>query len=98
MTENPTITPIQLDSSTLALYLELAPSKVVLFQAIFESYEGVATVRTVDKEGSLVCLLTTKEMLSECLNILDSVRVELGWRAVADLAKIADANMDLISN
>jgi len=93
---NHELIPVQLDPTTLALYLELTPSKVVLFQAIFESYEGVATVRTVDKEGSLVCLLTTPDMLQECFRILDSVREELAWRPVADLSKLTDANNDLI--
>jgi hypothetical protein len=96
MAQNLNIDPIPLDSSTLALYLEIAPSKVVLFQAIFESYEGLATVRTVDKDGCLVCLLTNQDMLGECLKVLDSVREELGWRVVSDTAKIMDANKDLI--
>ena len=87
---------VPLDSSTLALYLEIAPSKVVLFQAIFESYEGLATVRTVNKDGCLVCLLTNQDMLGECLNVLDSVRAELGWRVISDTAKIQDANKDLV--
>ena len=96
MAQNLNIDPVQLDSSTLVLYLEIAPSKVVLFQAIFESYEGLATVRTVDKDGCLICLLTNKDMLGQCLNVLSSVRKELGWRVVSDTAKICDANIDLI--
>ena len=90
------LSPVLLDTNTLALYLELAPSKVVLFQAIFESYEGLATVRTVDKSGCLICLLTTSDMLTECQEVLESLREQVGWRPVLDSAKLHNANIDLI--
>ena len=68
------------DSDTPVLYLEVPAAKVILFQAIFEMYEGVAIVRTVDVKRSLVCVLSTPSMVEECRNVLDSIQDEIGWK------------------
>lgn len=76
--------PLRLDDQTLVFVLELPPARVVLFQAHFELYEGVATIRTVSPRDSVVCVLTTPAMLDDCRQVLDSVRESLQWRAAAN--------------
>ena len=75
--------PDKLDSDTHILYLKVPGSKVVYLQGIFEIYEGVGTVRTLDIKKSLVSVLTTTDMLSECFNILESIKDEVGWVSIA---------------
>lgn len=69
-----------IDSVMQAIYLELPESKVVLLQAIFEMYEGLGLVRTLDREKSFVCVLTSKDLLTDCKNLLGSIKGDLMWR------------------
>lgn len=69
----------ELDDQTLALYIEVPGSQVVLFQAYFETYEGVGLVRTLDIRQSLVSVLTTKSQLEDCMELLSSIRGEIHW-------------------
>ncbi|MCO6431078.1 MAG: DUF4911 domain-containing protein [Deltaproteobacteria bacterium] len=72
-----------LDECCLALYLEVPGSKVVLLQGLFELYEDLAVVRTLSVKRSLVCLITTKHMLRECMAALESIREMVPWRPAA---------------
>lgn len=69
-----------LDDCLYALYLEVPGAKVVMLQGFFESYEGLATVRTLDLKQSLVCLLATYDMLADCFRVLQDIKSEISWR------------------
>jgi len=70
----------KIDYYTCMIYLELPGSRVVLLQAFFESYEGLGVVRTLDIRQGLVCILTTPDMLSEALAVLEAEQDSLAWR------------------
>lgn len=70
----------QLDPHTFGIYLEVPAAKVVFFQAVFETYEGLGTVRTIDIGRSLVCLVTTDSQLEQCLAALESLKARVPWR------------------
>ena len=72
----------ELDSHTYAIYLEVPGSKVVLLQSLFENYEGLGTVRTLDIRKSLVCILTTSSLKEDCLRALSEMRNLVPWREV----------------
>ena len=72
--------PERLDQSTWAFYLEVPTSKVVLLQALFELYEGLGTVRTLDLKSSLVCVMTSEVLLAECAAALQAISTEIPWR------------------
>ena len=72
----------QLDPYTYAIYLEVPGSKVVLLQGLFENYEGLGTVRTLDIRKSLVCILTTSSVKDECLAALNGIKSLVPWREV----------------
>lgn len=72
----------QLDSESVAIYLEVPGSSVVMFQAILESYDGIGVVRTLSIRDSLICILTTPSMVDSLLDLLHSVRDNLPWRAL----------------
>lgn len=69
-----------MDEHCIALYLEVPGSQIVKFQATFEIYEAVAISRTLSVTRSMVCLLTTPDMLNDCLAILESIRHNVNWR------------------
>jgi hypothetical protein len=79
------IVPDKLDDLTYAIYLEVPGSKVVLLQGLFETYEGVGTVRTIDIRRSLICILTTPEMFLDCASILKNICDKVPWRSAANL-------------
>jgi len=80
---NSHIEPIELDCDTVAFYLRINSAQVVIFQAIVESYEGVATVRTVDIEQSLISMLTTRDQVADCQTLLSSLQPYIPWRCAA---------------
>jgi hypothetical protein len=78
------IVPVVLDEHTVAFYLRINSAQVVIFQAIIESYEGIATVRTVDIEQSLISVLTTHDQVSDCQTLLGSLQPYIPWSCAAD--------------
>ncbi|MEY4701956.1 MAG: hypothetical protein RL326_2143 [Pseudomonadota bacterium] len=71
---------ILVDQHSVALYLEVPRSQVVLLQAYFDLYDGVATVRTLQSDRSVVCVLTTPSQLDTCLGVLHTVRAQVTWQ------------------
>jgi hypothetical protein len=82
------IAPIELlpdviDAGTWAYYLSVPSEKVVLLQALFELYEGLGVVRTLNLRKSLVCVLTTPLVGEDCRRALEAMRALVPWQSVA---------------
>ena len=77
------IEAVEVDKIARAIFLELPPSDVVMLQALMESYEGVATVRTIDLKRSLVCVVTTASLLETAVAVLEGLKPSVRWRAVS---------------
>ena len=77
------IQPLVIDQHTVAFYLQLDGAQIVLFQAMVESYEGLATVRTVDIERSLISMITTPDQVADCQTLLSSLQPTIPWRCAA---------------
>ncbi len=69
-----------LDPDSVAIYLEVPRSNVVLLQAYFELYDGVGTVSTLQGDRPVVCVLTPPTQLDACLSVLDAVRGQVSWQ------------------
>lgn len=82
--------PIAIDSETYAIFLEVPHAQVVALQARFEIYEGLATVRTVDKGFSLVSVVTTASLLPECVAALQAAKSEIQWRELEDESRFEE--------
>jgi len=80
--------PRRLDAHTWAIFLEVPGSKIVSLQALFETYEGLGTLRTIDAQNSLVCVLTTDSLLTDCKQALDSIRNMIPWRLAEESALV----------
>lgn len=73
----------QLDDYTCAIYLEVPGSKVVLFQGYFELFEGLGLVRTLSIRKSLICVLTTPDLVTTCLQVLEAIKAHVPHRFVS---------------
>lgn len=51
-------------------------SDIVYTNQIFESYEGIGLLRTVDKETTHMCVYTNSWMVEKCLNLLNNLKGE----------------------
>lgn len=71
--------PVAIDADTVAFYLEVPRSHVVLLTVFFELYDGVGTVRTLDKEGAVVSVLTTPSHVQDCIGVLNAIREYVAW-------------------
>ena len=64
------------------IYLELSPADIAYVKFIFESYEEVGIIRTVDNKKAVIVLLAMADFLDVARKILDSVRKEISLREV----------------
>lgn len=71
----------QIDADTHLICLEVPTSSIVLLQGLFETYEGLGTVRSLDTKNSLLSVITTGSCLNDCLKLLESIKNEIPWRA-----------------
>ena len=79
MVDSPAPVPVPIDADTVAFYLEVPRSHVVLLTVYFELYDGVGTVRTLDKEGAVVCVLTTPSLVQDCIGVLNAIKEHVAW-------------------
>ncbi len=59
------------------IYLELRPEDIAYVKFIFESYEGVGIIRTVERKKAVIVLLVVDDFLNVARSILDSVQKEV---------------------
>ena len=78
---------IALDDLTIALAIKVPGSRVAFLQSLFESYEGVGSVRTIDIQRGEVIIMTTPDQLAECKKILEDEKKQLKWSADSQLNK-----------
>ena len=61
----------------LPIFLRLAPPDIALVKFLFESYEGVAIVRTLDKRAATIVALVSGDFLDVARGILASLQREI---------------------
>ena len=60
-----------------AVYLETPPEQIAYIKFIFESYEDVGIIRTVDRKKAVIVLLAVPDFLAEARRILDALKLEV---------------------
>ncbi|HXF75436.1 MAG TPA: DUF4911 domain-containing protein [Methylomirabilota bacterium] len=65
------------------LYFEIPPEHIAYVKFIFESYEDVGIIRTVDRKKAVIALLAMDDFLATVRRILDSLKSELPLRQIA---------------
>ena len=83
-----------IDEETSVWYLAVDSAKIVLLQTIFESYEGVGIVRTLDKDRGLVCILSTPSNEQNVESLLASLHDVVAWKEVVPEERIREVLRD----
>lgn len=73
------------------IYLQVQPEDIGYIQAIFESYEGVGIVRTVNRKEALIVILVVHDFLSTARSILASLKDEV---SITESPRPADIGED----
>ena len=72
------------------IYLEIRPEDIAYVKFIFESYEGVGIIRTVDRKKAIIVLMVVEDFLADARSILDSLRTEVFLPEIARPADLGD--------
>jgi hypothetical protein len=65
------------------IYVELSPADIAYVKFIFESYEEVGIIRTVDRDKAVVVLLAMTDFLPVARAILESIKNDVPLREIA---------------
>ena len=71
-------------------YLEVAAEHIAYIKFIFESYEEVGIVRTVDRKKAIIVLLAMNDFVAVARAILASLEREVPLREIARPANVQD--------
>ena len=72
------------------IYLEVAPAHIAYVKFIFESYEEIGIIRTVDNEKAIVVLLAMDDFLPAAREILHSLSDEIPLREISRPSDMKD--------
>jgi len=73
-----------------ALYLRVDPADIAYVKFLFESYEEVAIVRTVDRHAAIIVILAVDDFLADAQAILAEVTTIIRCEEIARPAEDAD--------
>lgn len=73
------------------IYLEIPPEHIAYVKFIFESYEEVGIIRTVDRQKAVIVLLVMPDFTDAAEKILDSIKNDVPLR---EIPRPADAKDD----
>jgi hypothetical protein len=64
------------------IYLRMSPADIALVKFLFESYEEVGLVRTVDRHAAIVVLLVAPDFVATARAVLDDLHLLIGFREI----------------
>ena len=71
-------------------YLEVAADHIAYIKFIFESYEEVGIIRTVDRKKAIIVLLAMNDFVAVARAILASLEREVPLREISRPANVQD--------
>ena len=74
-----------------AIFLATPPEHIAYVKFIFESYEEVGIIRTVDRKRAVIVLLAVEDFVDVARAILDSLKQEV---PLAEIPRPADVSDD----
>lgn len=72
------------------IYLEIRPEEIAYVKFIFESYEGVGIIRTVDRKKAVIVLMVVEDFITTARSILVSLNNEVSLNEIPRPADIGD--------
>ena len=64
------------------IYLETPPEHIAYLKFIFESYEEIGIIRTIDRKKAIIVLLVMDDFAETAQEILNSLKHEVPFRKV----------------
>jgi Domain of unknown function (DUF4911) len=72
------------------IYLQTCPEHIAYIKFIFESYEEVGLIRTVDRKKAIIVLLAMKDFAGVARDILHSLKREVPLTEIARPLNLSD--------
>lgn len=72
------------------IYLEIRPEDIAYVKFIFESYEGVGIIRTVDRKKAIIVLLVVEDFLDVARAVVACLKNEVPLAEVLRPEEIGD--------
>jgi hypothetical protein len=72
------------------IYLETAPEHIAYIKFIFESYEEVGILRTVERKKAIIVLLAVEDYGAVAREILDDLKTEVPLREIPRPAELSN--------
>ncbi len=72
------------------IYLEVKPGDIAYVKFIFESYEGVGIVRTMDRKQAVIVVLVVDDFVNIARQILESLSRDMTLKEITKPADISD--------
>ncbi|HEY7321950.1 MAG TPA: DUF4911 domain-containing protein [Candidatus Binatia bacterium] len=72
------------------IYLETSPEHIAFVKFIFESYEEVGIIRTIDRKKAIIVLLAMEDFLSTAQNILEAIKSDIPLREIPRPGDVGD--------
>ena len=73
-----------------SIYLETPPEQIAYLKFIFESYEEVGIIRTVDRKRAIIVLLAVEDFVAVAREILDALKREVPLVEIPRPADVTD--------
>jgi uncharacterized protein DUF4911 len=73
------------------IYLEIPPEHIAYIKFIFESYEEVGLIRTVERKKAIIVLLAMADFLATARAIVESIKRDI---PIVEIARPADMTDD----
>jgi Domain of unknown function (DUF4911) len=77
-------------TSIHAIYLRLRPVDIALVKFLFESYEEIAIVRTLDRHAAIIVVLVVPDFLPAARAVLEELHTQIDCAEVEAPATPAD--------
>ncbi|HZA55223.1 MAG TPA: DUF4911 domain-containing protein [Candidatus Udaeobacter sp.] len=72
------------------IYLEILPEHIAYIKFIFESYEEVGIIRTVDRAKAIIVLLVMDDFIEVARHILDSLQRDIPLAELSRAPELGD--------
>ena len=72
------------------IYLEVPPEHIAYVKFIFESYEEIGIIRTVERQKAIIVLLAMPDFVDIARAILESIEKDVPLRAIPRPADTQD--------
>jgi len=72
------------------IYLETLPEHIAYLKFIFESYEEVGIIRTVDRKKAIIVLLAMDDFLDTARGILEAIKNDVPLREIPRPRNVED--------